>query len=128
MKVSELGEFGLIELLADIIDRTRNPQDISWQQLLIGIGDDSAAWKCENPIQLATTDSRAQIANQFGVAIVGGNIASASKTMISVTVLGNLESTSALTRSSAAPGDQVAVTGYLGLSAAGLRMLQQHLK
>ncbi len=188
MKVSELGEFGLIELLADIIDRTRNPQDVSWQQLLIGIGDDAAAWKCENPIQLATTDSliqdthfyldittweelgwkaiavnlsdiaamggipkyalislalpgeletdcieklykgMTQIANQFGVAIVGGNIAAASKTMISVTVLGNLESNSTLTRSSAVPGNQIAVTGYLGLSAAGLRMLKQHLK
>jgi hypothetical protein len=43
MKVSELGEFGLIELLADIVDRTRNPGYISWQRLLIGIGDDEIA-------------------------------------------------------------------------------------
>ncbi|UCH50624.1 MAG: thiamine-phosphate kinase [Chloroflexota bacterium] len=188
MKVSELGEFGLIELLANIINRTRNPQDDSWQQVILGIGDDAAAWKSEENVQLATTDSlvqdthfdlniitweelgwkaiavnlsdiaamggtpryalislalpgeletdcienlykgMAQIANQFGVAIVGGNIASSSKTMISVTVLGSLESTSALTRSAAIPGDQVAVTGNLGLSAAGLKMLRQHLK
>ncbi|MGA7678389.1 MAG: thiamine-phosphate kinase [Dehalococcoidia bacterium] len=187
MKVSELGEFGLIELLADTVDRTKHPQDSSWQRLLIGIGDDAAAWQGDSSIQLATTDSliqdthfdlnittweelgwkaiavnlsdiaamggipkyalislalpgeletdcvsslyqgMAQIANQFGVAIIGGNIASASRTMITVTVLGSLESKSALTRSAAVPGDQVAVTGYTGLSAAGLKMLKRKL-
>jgi thiamine-monophosphate kinase len=187
MKVSELGEFGLIELLADIVDKTKNSQDLSWQRLLIGIGDDAAAWQGDSSIQLATTDSliqdthfdlnittweelgwksiavnlsdiaamggipkyalislalpgeleidcisnlyqgMAQIANQFGVAIIGGNIASASRTMINVTVLGSLESKSVLTRSAAIPGDQIAITGYTGLSAAGLKMLKQKL-
>jgi len=187
MKVSELGEFGLIELLADIVGKTKNPQDVSWQRLLIGINDDAAAWEGDDAIQLATTDSlvqdthfdlnvttwkelgwkaiavnlsdiaamggvpeyalislalpgeletdcianlykgMAEISSQFGVAIIGGNIASAIKTMISVTVLGNLESNSMLTRSAALPGDQIAVTGYPGLSAAGLKMLKQKL-
>jgi thiamine-monophosphate kinase len=188
MNVSELGEFGLIELLADIVDSTKNAKDISWQRLLVGIGDDAAAWKADDTIQLATTDSlvqdthfdlniitweelgwkaiavnlsdiaamggvpkyalislalpgeldtgnitnlylgMAQMASRFGVAIVGGNIASADKTIINVTILGSLESASVLTRSAAVPGDQIAITGYLGLSAAGLRMLKQHLK
>ncbi|MGD0353174.1 MAG: thiamine-phosphate kinase [Dehalococcoidia bacterium] len=188
MNVSELGEFGLIELLADIVDKTKNPKDVSWQRLVIGTGDDAAAWRVDDAIQLATTDGlvqdthfdlnivtweelgwkaiavnlsdiaamggvpkyalislalpgeletdnvsslyqgMAQIASRFGVAIVGGNIASADKTIINVTVLGSLESASALTRSAAVPGDQIAVTGYLGLSAAGLRTLKQHLK
>lgn len=188
MKVSELGEFGLIELLANIVDSTKNPKDISWQSLLIGIGDDAAAWQLDDAIQLATTDGlvqdthfdlnvvtweelgwkaiavnlsdiaamggtpkyalislalpgdlkidnvsslyqgMAKIASRFGVAIVGGNIASADKTIVNVTVLGSLESSSMLSRSAAVSGDQIAVTGYLGLSAAGLRMLKQHLK
>jgi len=187
MQVSELGEFGLIELLADIVGKTKNPQDVSWQRLIIGINDDAAAWKGDDAIQLATTDSlvqdthfdlnvttwkelgwkaiavnlsdiaamggtpeyalislalpgdletdcianlykgMAEISSQFGVAIIGGNIASASKTMISVTVLGNMESNSMLTRSAAVPGDQIATTGYAGLSAAGLKMLKQKL-
>ena len=188
MKASKLGEFGLIELLADIVDKTKNPKDISWQRLLIGIGDDAAAWQIDDAIQLATTDSlvqdthfdlnivtweelgwkaiavnlsdiaamggvpkyalislalpgeletdnvsslyqgMAEIASQFGVAIVGGNIAAASKTIINVTVFGSLKSVSALTRSAAVPGDQIAVTGYPGLSAAGLKMLKQNLR
>jgi thiamine-monophosphate kinase len=51
MKVSELGEFGLIDLLAKM---AVSGQD---EQLLIGIGDDAAAWKGDASIQLATVDS-----------------------------------------------------------------------
>ncbi|GAF96419.1 unnamed protein product, partial [marine sediment metagenome] len=45
MKVSELGEFGLIDLLAKMADSVRNNQKVSWQQLIIGIGDDAATWR-----------------------------------------------------------------------------------
>ena len=188
MKVSELGEFGLISLLTDIVNDTKNLKDTSWQRLLTGIGDDAAVWRSDGGVQMATTDSlvqdthfdldlvtweelgwkaiavnlsdiaamggtpayalvslslpgeldvdnvsslyrgMAQIAGRFGVAIVGGNIAAADKTTINVTVLGSLESESMLSRSAAVTRDQIAVIGYLGLSAAGLRMLKQHLK
>lgn len=53
MKVSELGEFGLIELLAKIVGRT-------WGDVLIGIGDDAACWRTEASIQLATSDALIQ--------------------------------------------------------------------
>ena len=188
MKVSELGEFGLIELLAEIASSAINSKDSSWQNLIVGVGDDAAAWQVDGAVQLATTDSLVQdthfdlnivtweelgwkaiavnlsdiaamggapqyalvslalpgevetddvislyrgmvkVAARFGVAVVGGNVAASEKTMINVTVLGNLESTQMLTRSAALPGDLIAVTGYLGLSAAGLSMLKQHLK
>jgi thiamine-monophosphate kinase len=188
MKVSDLGEFGLIALLAEIVDGTRDPKDSSWQRLVVGIGDDAAAWQAAGAVQLATTDSlvqdthfdlsiitweelgwkaiavnlsdiaamggtpeyalvslalpgeldidnvsslyrgMAKIASRYGVAIAGGNIASADKTMINITILGSVESNSMLTRSATVPGDQIAVTGYLGLSAAGLIMLKQNLK
>lgn len=187
MKISELGEFGLIELLADIVNKTRDSKNPSWQQLIIGIGDDAAAWHGDSAIQLATTDSLVQdvhfnlgtfswedlgwkamaanlsdiaamggspkyalvslalpgeletdciaslyhgmvnIANQYRVAIVGGNIAAADKAVITITLFGSVEGTNMLTRSAAMPGDRIAVTGYPGLSAAGLRMLQGKL-
>jgi len=60
MKVSELGEFGLIDLLAKMAYRARNNQKASWQQLVIGIGDDAAAWRGDTSIQLATIDSLIQ--------------------------------------------------------------------
>ena len=50
MKVSESGEFGLIEMIAETVGKT------SGGKLLIGIGDDAACWKAGG-LQLATTDT-----------------------------------------------------------------------
>jgi thiamine-monophosphate kinase len=50
VKVSELGEFRLIDLLAKMVGRGD-------ERLLIGIGDDAAAWRGDDSIQLATVDS-----------------------------------------------------------------------
>jgi thiamine-monophosphate kinase len=54
MKVSELGEFGLIELLSEVVSNACK------QKLLLGIGDDAAAWCPDSPIELATIDSLVQ--------------------------------------------------------------------
>ena len=188
MKLFELGEFGLIDLIDSITNKFKNPQHTSWQQLLIGIGDDAAAWQCDNHIQLATTDTLVQdihfdlsiitweelgwkalavnlsdiaamggipkyalvslalpselevenisrfydsmihLADQFGVAIVGGDVVAASNIVITVTVIGCSKDKSILKRSAASPGEQIAVTGYLGLSAAGLEIFKQGFK
>jgi len=50
VKLSELGEFGLIDLLAKMAGGGD-------ERLLIGIGDDAAAWHGDDSIQLATVDS-----------------------------------------------------------------------
>jgi thiamine-monophosphate kinase len=60
VKVSELGEFGLIDLLAGMIASSGNNQLPPCQKLIIGIGDDAAAWHGEAAIQLATVDSLVQ--------------------------------------------------------------------
>ena len=60
MKVSELGEFGLLELLAKIASSAEDKQVASWQQLITGIGDDAAAWQGDTATQLATVDSLIQ--------------------------------------------------------------------
>jgi thiamine-monophosphate kinase len=51
MKVKDLGEFGLIELLAKTVGGGKD------RRLLVGIGDDAAAWKGDESVQLATVDS-----------------------------------------------------------------------
>jgi len=182
MKVSELGEFGLIDLLAKMVG---GGQD---ERLLIGIGDDAAAWQGDASIQLATVDSFIQdvhfpsgiaswqelgwkalavnlsdiaamggvpryalvslalpedtevddvtalytgmldLAQQYGVAIIGGDIVSAPLVAITITILGSNQKKQLLTRSAAEPGEQVAVTGELGAAAAGLEMLSKGLQ
>jgi len=177
-----LGEFGLIDRLAKMAG---GGQD---KQLLIGIGDDAAAWQGDASIQLATVDSFIQgvhfptgmaswpelgwkalavnlsdiaamggmpryalvslalppdtevddvtalytgmleLARQYRVTIVGGDISNAPLVVISITVLGASPKKQILTRSSAKPGELVAVTGHLGAAAAGLEMLNKKLK
>lgn len=67
-----------------------------------------------------------QEAEQFAIAIVGGNIAGAGKgeqLIIDITLLGTVERGHALLRSGAHIGDTIYVTGFLGDSAAGLYTL-----
>jgi thiamine-monophosphate kinase len=185
VKVSELGEFGLIDRLAEMADSLRDNRFPSWRNLIIGIGDDAAAWRCEGGTQLATVDSLVQgvhfpsavdswadlgwkslavnlsdiaamgglpryalvalslpgdteadsviemyrgmleLAQPFGVAVVGGNISAAPQITITITVLGDSPAEDGLlTRDAARPGDRIAVTGSLGGAAAGLRLLE----
>ncbi len=190
MKVSELGEFGLIDLLAKMVNSAQDRQIAFRQKLIIGIGDDAAAWYGDASIQLATVDSLIQgvhfpsgigswedlgwralatnlsdiaamgglpryalvslalpddtevedvtalykgmieLAQQFGVAIVGGDTTSAPLVAITITILGNATNRGKyiLTRSAAKPGEQIAVTGELGAAAAGLEMLTKQLQ
>ncbi len=60
MKVSDVGEFGLIDLLAEMVYRVRDNKKEAWKQLILGIGDDTAAWYGDTSIQLATVDSLIQ--------------------------------------------------------------------
>jgi thiamine-monophosphate kinase len=189
VKVSEIGEFGLIDLLAEMADAPRDNRAASWRQLLIGIGDDAAAWQCTGSVQVATVDSLVQgvhfpaevaswsdlgwkalavnlsdiaamgalpryglvaltlpgdtevasvtelyrglleLAQTYGVAVIGGNISRAPLLSITITVLGETGPDNILlTRGAARVGDLIAVTGSLGAAAAGLKMVTGNLK
>jgi len=190
MKVSALGEFGLIDLLARMISGAQDKSAASYQKLIIGIGDDAAAWRGASATQLATTDSLFQdvqfrlsttpwyelgwkalavnlsdiaamggvpeyalvslalppdtevadvralyqgmieLAQRFGVAIVGGDTCRAPLVSITITVLGSVKDKDGrvLTRSAARPGEKIAVTGALGASAAGMEMLDKKMQ
>jgi thiamine-monophosphate kinase len=51
VNVSDIGEFGLIERLAKAADAERP------ESLIVGIGDDAAAWRAGDAVVLATTDT-----------------------------------------------------------------------
>ena len=59
MKVSKLGEFGLIDLLSKMIAEAKVDR-LAAGRPLIGIGDDAAAWRTGASIQLATVDTMMQ--------------------------------------------------------------------
>ena len=180
MKVRDIGEFGLIDLIMDntILDDAN---------VVTGIGDDTAVLRYSSAgnYLLTTTDMmvegthfiispengkkigyRAMAANVsdiaamggvpthavislgvspelevsfiqdiydglkacsrvYGINIVGGDTVSTPQTILSVTLLGEVEPDKCLLRSGARPGDAVLVTGSLGDSRAGIDV---HLK
>ncbi|HLY63380.1 MAG TPA: thiamine-phosphate kinase [Terriglobia bacterium] len=66
------------------------------------------------------------LARRFAVAVVGGDTAIVSgATTVDATVLGEVAKGKAILRSGARPGDQLFVSGRLGLSALGLRSIEQ---
>jgi len=70
------------------------------------------------------------LAQRFGVRLVGGDTAVVpSRTLVDVLVAGEVQRGKALRRSGAQAGDLIFVSGRLGLSALGLRLLQRkHLE
>jgi thiamine-monophosphate kinase len=187
VKVSRLGEFGLIDLLAKMIASARVDR-LAAGRPLIGIGDDAAAWRTDGSIELATVDTMVQdvhfsldttpwqdlgwkslainlsdiaamggipeyalialalpeetkvadvtalyegmieLAKQSDTAIVGGNISRAPQVSVTITIIGKSLNQDILRRSTAKPGDIIAVTGHPGSAAAGLEMLTNNLK
>ncbi|MDO9333460.1 MAG: thiamine-phosphate kinase [Dehalococcoidales bacterium] len=57
MKVSKIGEFGLIQKLAGQVAAATDKRWKSWRQLIVGIGDDAAVWHPRSPFQIITVDS-----------------------------------------------------------------------
>ncbi len=72
----------------------------------------------------ALAAGQAEAARELALPIVGGNLSAGPCLSLTTTVLGRLASAPALLRSGARPGDRVAVSGPLGLAAAGLAFLQ----
>jgi thiamine-monophosphate kinase len=69
-------------------------------------------------------NSMMHLAKEFEVAIVGGNVAASPNVVITLTIIGSAKGKNLLKRSTASFGEHIAVTGYLGSSAAGLEMLK----
>jgi thiamine-monophosphate kinase len=183
MRVDELGEFGLISRLSSLINKKSDKKAEAWNDLMIGIGDDTAAWISKKGMELITTDVLVEgthfdlaytgwrdlgwksiainisdiyamggkpqyalislclpgahdvtniiqmyegmisICNKYGIAIAGGNIAASEKLVVNITLTGTV-GTEIMTRSTARPGDLIAVSGFPGLSAAGLKLMK----
>jgi len=69
-----------------------------------------------------------ELANLYDVTIAGGDVVKAPQLTITVSLTGKAIGDTILTRSAAKPGEMIAVTGNLGTSAAGLKMLINKLK
>ena len=187
MKVNELGEFGVIHLLTDVIKANRKGTDNASSlgfELIVDVGDDAAAWTSAGVTGLYTTDTvvdgvhftrdttpwydlgwklmaanvsdiaamgglslyalvtlglpvdtevddlralyagMVDLGNRYGVDIVGGDMVRSHVAFATVALTGATDSP-LMIRSNASPGQLVAVTGYVGSSAGGLKVLTE---
>jgi thiamine-monophosphate kinase len=67
-------------------------------------------------------------AREYGAYVVGGDTGEASDLVISLSLFGVAKRQEVMLRSGAKPGDLVAVTGFFGKSAAGLKILLDGVK
>lgn len=186
MKVSEIGEFGLIEHLIGMINDSHGVASTSAKgfRVVIGAGDDAMVAEKNGVTELASTDTLVEnihfshsttswedlgwkalavnlsdiaamggiptyalvtlglvedteveditelykgmleIAHEFNVSIVGGDVVRSPVSFITVSVSGTIVG-EPLLRSVALPGDQIGISGPLGAAAAGLKILQE---
>jgi len=77
---------------------------------------------------LALGEGLAQAAQEYGVAVIGGDtVASPAGVMVTLSLLGRVPRDEMLQRQGARVGERVYVTGVLGEAAAGLEILQRGL-
>ncbi|MDS1270640.1 thiamine-phosphate kinase [Lipingzhangella sp. LS1_29] len=116
----DVGHKAVSQNLADVAAMAARPTS-----MLLGLAlprDLPLAWVDE------LTDGLAAGCRHAGVTVAGGDVVGSDTLTISVTAFGNLApGQEPLRRSGARPGNVVAVCGRLGLSAAGLALVQRGL-
>ncbi len=114
-----LGHKTLAVSLSDIAAMGARPR---WAMVSLGLPED--VWDSEFGTKLY--DGWLQLANRYDVQLIGGDTSRTPEhIVIDSIVVGDVAPDSAVKRSGAKPGDQVFVTGSLGGSAAGLRLIER---
>jgi len=123
----------LVEGVDFLRDRSR-PQDIGWKSIVVNVSDVAAmaasprvavvALGLPVQIEMAWVQSllggMREAADEYGLAIVGGDLSRAMGVVISVAIVGGVAPGRAVLRSTAQVGDRIVVTGSLGAAAGGL--------
>ena len=115
----DIGGKAAAQNLADVAAMGASPT-----ALLVGLaapGDLPVAWAEDLTRGLVAECSRA------GAFLAGGDVSSAEKITLAITALGDLAGREPVTRAGARPGDQLALAGRIGHSAAGLALLEAGL-
>jgi thiamine-monophosphate kinase len=113
-----LGHKSLAVSLSDIAAMGARPL---WSLVSIGLPED--VWN--DSLKDEFFEGYLALADQYGISLAGGDISrTVERLVIDSILIGEVGSGGAVLRSTAKPGDQVYVTGTLGGSAAGLKLIE----
>ncbi len=115
---ADIGYRAVAVNLSDIAAMGARPR---WMTLALTLEHADPAWLEEFARGLF------EAADEYGVALVGGDTTRGGETVISVQMLGDVDPDRVMTRAGARPGDAIYVTGTVGDAAAGLSILQSGL-
>lgn len=118
-------------------DRTTPPESAGWRAIAANLSDLAAMGASPlgitvglglpktTPVEWVERLYRgmADCLNQFGGAIVGGDLCRSPVITLAITAFGQVDPNHVIARSTAQPGDAIFVTGFHGSSRAGLEML-----
>jgi thiamine-monophosphate kinase len=113
-----------------------SPRDLGHKAVTVNVSDVAAmggsprygltsigiSTKVETAWVMELVGGMREAAEDYGMALVGGDTSQADQAVIAVTVYGQVVAGKAVTRGGARPSDVLVVTGGLGASAAGLRI------
>jgi thiamine-monophosphate kinase len=117
-----LGHKALAVSLSDIAAMGARP---CWSFLSLGLP--TQRW--DTPFKDEFMEGYLTLANHFGVTLSGGDVSeSPAGIVIDSIVIGEAESGAAVKRSGTRAGDQIFVTGNLGGSAAGLKLIEMGMR
>ncbi|MDP6347339.1 MAG: thiamine-phosphate kinase [Dehalococcoidia bacterium] len=128
----------LVEGVHFLIDLAA-PDELGWKALAVNLSDVAAmggvpgyalislALPPQTPVEWVTGLYRGllDIARTFRVGVVGGDVHSASQIVVTVALWGTVNAPGPLARSAARIGDRIGITGTMGASAGGLRLLKE---
>ena len=126
----------MVDMVHFVIDEV-DMRDLGWKSLAVNYSD-IASMGCKPIYSVVTLGIRADILveqleslylgfsdllNIYGGELVGGDIVKSDTFFISITAVGSTDKPETMKRKTAVPGDVIAVTGALGCSNAGLKLL-----
>ena len=110
------GDVGFRAVAVNVSDIAAMGAEPRWMLLSLTLADAEAAWIA------GFADGLFEAAEQFSIALVGGDTTSGTQRVIGIHLLGEVREGQAITRSGAVAGDDIWVSGTLGDAAAGLRL------
>jgi thiamine-monophosphate kinase len=118
-------------------DRTTSPEDVGWRAAAANLSDLAAMGASPLGITVGLSlpgevsvnwveslyEGLTQCLQADNTPIIGGDICASSVITVSITALGEVTPKHLIKRSTAEPGDAIVITGFHGLSRAGLELL-----